>query len=280
MLYNESFKLAKPFRRIGRMRIEVDYRPTVLGHGLWIIEAKAHGAEDWEDAISQAWLYATHPEVDVPFMAVCDGSRITVYDVYKPDWNEPVVEIPTEQLAERFQDLAVVLGAANVTRAVRERRMRHLGDAMRAELSPARLNEYVQEVQRLAHDAMKDVRDNEIAVIRDQTKREDEGRRDLVGVAGLFAVGVFTNQPFALNLDRRDSALSTYEVSSPRNEGPSSRDYRMRPCIVVGRTEASIRGCSGCFVSQRSRFISCCSMTTDAVLVRSSSQSKRSATTC
>jgi hypothetical protein len=219
VLYNESFKLAKPFRRIGRMRIEVDYRPTVLGHGLWIIEAKAHGAEDWEDAISQAWLYATHPEVDVPFMAVCDGSRITVYDVYKPDWNEPVVEIPTEQLAERFQDLAVVLGAANVTRAVRERRIRHLGDAMRAELSPARLNEYVQEVQRLAHDAMKDVRDNEIAIIRDQTKREEEGRRDLVGVAGLFAVGVFANQPFALNLESARFGVEYIRSLEPAKRG-------------------------------------------------------------
>jgi hypothetical protein len=91
----------------------------------------------------------------------------------KPDWDEPVIEISTEQLVERFPNLAAVLGAANVTRAVRERRMRHLGDAMRAELSPARLNEYVQEVQQLTRDAMKDVCDNEIAIIREQTKRLD-----------------------------------------------------------------------------------------------------------
>ena len=201
VLYNESFGLAKPFRRIGRKRIEVDYRPTVLGHGLWIIEAKAHGSEDWDDAISQAWFYATHPEIDVPFMVICDGSRIAVYDTHKPDWDEPVVDIPTPQLADRFQELAAVIGAAHVTRAVRERRLRHLGDAMRAELHPARLNEYVQEVQRLARDAMKDVRDNEIAIIRDQLKKEDEGRRELVRAAGLFTVGVFMNQPFALSLE-------------------------------------------------------------------------------
>ena len=46
---------------------------------------------------------------------------------------------------------------------------------MRAELIPARLNDYVQEVQRLARDAMNDVRDNQIAIIRDQTNR-GEGR--------------------------------------------------------------------------------------------------------
>jgi hypothetical protein len=220
VLYNESFALAKPFRRIGRQRIEVDYRPTVLGHGLWIIEAKAHGEEDWDDAISQAWFYATHPEIDVPFMVICDGSRIAVYDSYKPDWDEPVVDIPTAQLAERFQELAAVIGAAHVTRAVRERRLRHLGDAMRAELDPVRLNEYVQEVQRLARDATKNVRDNEIAIIRDQLMKEDEGRRELVRAAGLFTVGVFTNQPFALNLESARLGVEYVQDLEPAQRAP------------------------------------------------------------
>ena len=71
------------------------------------------------------------------------------------------------------------------------------------------------------------MRQREIAVIRDQTKREEmEGRRDLVGVAGLFAVGVFTNQPFALNLESGgDSALSTYEVSSFRETRIRTRTF-------------------------------------------------------
>jgi hypothetical protein len=32
--YEERLELAAPFRRIGRERVQVDYRPTVLGHGL------------------------------------------------------------------------------------------------------------------------------------------------------------------------------------------------------------------------------------------------------
>jgi hypothetical protein len=68
--YEERLLLAAPFRRVGRERVQVDYKPTVCGHGLWIIEAKAHGHDEWEEAISQAWLYATHPEVAVPFMAI------------------------------------------------------------------------------------------------------------------------------------------------------------------------------------------------------------------
>jgi len=217
VIYAESIGLAAPFRRIGRQRVEVDYRPTVLGHGLWIIEAKAHKGDEWEDAISQAWLYATHPEIDVPFMVVADGSRIAVYDVYKPDWGNPVADIATRDLVERFPMLAEVVGAANVTRAVRERRMRHLGAAMRAELDPERLDEYVAGVTLLAQEARSDVLDNRGAVLRDQLKREETARADLVRRYGLFTVGVFANQPLALNFE--SARLGIEHVRSLPREG-------------------------------------------------------------
>jgi hypothetical protein len=107
--YETRLALARPFRRIGRTRVEVDYTPTVLGRGLWIIEAKAAHSEDWDDAISQAWLYATHPEVDVPFMAIADGSRFTVYDTQRTDWGIPEVDLQTPELARRFGELSSVL---------------------------------------------------------------------------------------------------------------------------------------------------------------------------
>lgn len=194
--YEQQLRLAKPFRRIGRRRVDVDYTPTVLGHGLWIIEAKAHGAEEWEDAIWQAWLYATHPEVDVPFIAIADGARIAVYDTHQPDWDAPIVDIATPSLEAGFQALADVLGAANVTRAVRRRRMQHLGLAMRAELSPIRLDEYVRDVQQLAVQARPSVDANMRAVLADQFDVDHRRQTELVHTHGLFAVGVWANQPF------------------------------------------------------------------------------------
>jgi hypothetical protein len=197
--YETQLKLAAPFRRIGRDKVKVDYVPTVLGHGLWIIEGKAHGRDDWEQAISQGWLYATHPEIDVAFMVIADGSRIAVYDVNEPDWQNPVVDIATPELASRFPELAAVLGAANVTRTIRRRRMRHLGAAMKAELDGARLQEYVAEIQQLAREAQSAVGENARAILRDQLKRENSQRQETVSAVGLFAIGVWMNQPFALS---------------------------------------------------------------------------------
>lgn len=188
--YEERLELAAPFRRIGRERVQVDYRPTVLGHGLWIIEAKAHGAEDWEEALSQAWLYATHPEIDVPFMAIADGSRIAVYDTFRPAWDEPVVEVPAARLVEDFGSLSAVLGAENVTNAVRTRRMRHVGDAMQAELSFKRLRRYVHDVEHLAQEAQEAVLLNQKAILRDQFENEERAQREALNAHGLFAIGV------------------------------------------------------------------------------------------
>lgn len=194
--YEQRLALAKPFRRIGRRRVDVDYVPTVLGHGLWIIEAKAHRTEEWDDAISQAWLYATHPEIDVPFIAIADGGRIAVYDTHKPDWDSPVVDISTPVLEADFAQLAQVLGAANVTRAVQRRRMQHLGLAMQAELNPGRLEEYVADVKQLATDARPSVQANVRAVRSDQFAMEQRRQRELIDAGGLFGVGIMANQLF------------------------------------------------------------------------------------
>ncbi len=196
--YEESLKLAKPFRRIGRQRVEVDYCPTVLGHGLWIIEAKAHDKDDWDEAVYQAFLYATHPEIDVPFMMIADGARIAVYDAYRLEWDEPIVDIATPELASRLNELAAVVGAADITRKIRERRMHHLGAAMKAELSASRLGEYISDVQRLVQEAQGAVAENERAILRDQFDKEQSQRQQLVQTAGLLAIGIWTNQPFAL----------------------------------------------------------------------------------
>jgi hypothetical protein len=191
--YELPVRLAQPFRRIGRQRVDVDYAPTVLGRGLWILEAKAAASEAREDAISQAWLYATHPEVDVPFMAVADGTRIAVYETTRANWDAPACDLATPELAQRFSELAAVLGAQHVAHAIRTRTLRHLGTAMRAEVSESRLAEYVQEVRGLADEARPFVRANYLSVVRDQSTRERQQEEDAVAAAGIFAVGAWAN---------------------------------------------------------------------------------------
>jgi Type I restriction enzyme R protein N terminus (HSDR_N) len=203
--YEVPLALAKPFRRIGRLRVAVDYLPTVFGRGLWIIEAKAAESEEWDDAISQAWLYATHPEIDVPFMAIADGSRFAVYDTQQPDWDAPVVDLPVRQLDARFSELRAVLGAATLTTAVRQTRLRHLGAAMRAEIDASRLNDYVRAVEKLADDARLAVRENWRSVMADEAETRERIRQEILDEAGLLAIGAMANRP--IGASRHPSAL-------------------------------------------------------------------------
>ncbi len=157
------------------------------------------GSEEWDDAISQAWLYATHPEIDVPFMAIADGSRFAVYRTTVPNWDEPECDFPTASLVEQFDALRAVLGADRVTRAVRIRNVRHLGLAMRAETAVNRLDEYVSEVRRLATEARPIVEENYRAVIRDQSAIDQRSELQAISKAGLFAIGVWVNRPFGVS---------------------------------------------------------------------------------
>ena len=194
--YEERLALAQPLRRIGSTTIIVDYVPTVLGHGLWIIEAKAPDARDTlEEAIGQAWTYATHPEVDVPLMAIADGSRITVFDVTKLNWDDPVVDVSAGDLVTRFHELFAEMGAPKVAAKIRLRQLRHLGAAMRAELDPLRLEETVGAVRELANEARPVVIANRASVIRDQFSRDREQHTEAVLSAGIWGLAQHHNQP-------------------------------------------------------------------------------------
>lgn len=233
IIYEEQFALAAPFRRIGRTRIKIDYRPTVLGHGLWIIEAKAHESEEWEEAVSQAWLYATHPEVDVPFMAIADGSRIAVYDTNRVSWDEPLIAVDTPHLENEFAHLAAILGAAHVTRAVRTRRTRHLGAAMRAEVQIGRLRDYVKDVEDMAAAARPAVLENQKAVLRDQFDAEERRQRDLIERHGLFTIGVWANR--ATGVPARLGGLAHDRLLAIPPDGRMAEMRRLRDAAVSRR---------------------------------------------
>jgi hypothetical protein len=86
--------LAAPVRALGSSRLEIDYRPTVHGQGLWIIEAKRPDAALFSELhLGQAWSYATHPRVDVPFIVLANGIRLGVFDLGEDEWDVPILDI-------------------------------------------------------------------------------------------------------------------------------------------------------------------------------------------
>jgi hypothetical protein len=137
IIYEQHLELAQPLRYPGSSRLKVDYLPTVLGLWLWIIEAKCPQAAGFRATrhLSQAWSYATHPEVNVPLMALSDGRRLSVYDVTQPKWAErPELELTHAELPRHFGEVEAVLGARNVARFVVRRRLAHLERALLAQV--------------------------------------------------------------------------------------------------------------------------------------------------
>lgn len=182
--------LAEPVRAIGHHRFEVDYRPTVFGRGMWIIEAKKP-AEDLfsPQHLGQAWSYATHPEVDVPFIVMANGLRICVFDITKLRWDEnPEVDIAQADLPTEFGRLDEVLGARKVADFVRRQQLRHLRTALTAQLDEDALDKTLRDVEEIVAEARPAVRRNRsdlfLEAFMEAMAERDRSARE-IGVLGL-----------------------------------------------------------------------------------------------
>jgi hypothetical protein len=171
VLIEDQLKLREPIRLLGSKRYKVDYRPTVLGHNLWIIEAKAPEPSGSDaEHLGQAWTYATHPEINVAFMALADGSRIRLFDVTLANWDEPVIDLSATDLESRFEELAEVLGPASIARAIRKRQLRYVEQALRAELDPHACVQLLQDVKSIIERARPAIADNRRLVVDDEQR--------------------------------------------------------------------------------------------------------------
>lgn len=184
--------LRPPARALGHKRWEIDYRPTVHGVGLWIIEAKRPDEDLFsEQHLGQAWGYATHPRVDVPFMALANGTRVCVFDLAEDIWEKPFIDIEQADLPSRFAELEAVLGARRVAEEVRRRQLRHLRTALRAQLDDDALEQTLADVRAIVDEARPLVEANRAAVRADawvQRERErDKAAREIDVWGNAFA---------------------------------------------------------------------------------------------
>lgn len=194
----EKLELRPPVRALGHKRLEVDYRPTVLGVGLWIIEAKRADEDPFDEQhVGQAWSYATDPRINVPLMMLTNGKRLAVFDLTQSEWDKPILELEHHELPTRFGELAAVLGARQVAEFVRERQLQYLRRALEAQVDEDVLARTVSAVEKLAEEARPIVQQNASRVYLDAfNESQDERRRtaEEIGVAGL-AMGA--NGPYA-----------------------------------------------------------------------------------
>lgn len=219
--YEEELKLRRPVRLLGSTKFRVDYLPTVLSRGLWLIEAKAPSkASFWDEHLGQAWSYATHPEVNVPLMAIANGVRIAVYDVTRVDWENPVIDLRAMDLSARFNELFAVIGARSVARYIRTTQLERLRLSLRAELDVNVLDETVNQVQRIAVEARPIIEKNIGRVRSDQRQRDASTQVKIDNRSGLWGISQELNGPGGIRTRDVDRALEQLlvEPAARRNK--------------------------------------------------------------
>jgi len=111
-----SKKLLHPFVSIGSITKPIylvpDYLFEVKGKLAWLLEAKAPSVDILKTAhVEQAYSYAMHSEVRVPYFALCNGREFVLYHVSRPN---PVLHFDMRLVASYWENLATLLGPDNV----------------------------------------------------------------------------------------------------------------------------------------------------------------------
>jgi len=89
-----------------------DYLLEVNDPYAWILEAKAPGVDIFKSAhVEQAYSYAIHSEIRVPYFALCNGREFVLYHISKP---RPVLHFDLRLLASVWDNLVSALAPTNV----------------------------------------------------------------------------------------------------------------------------------------------------------------------
>jgi len=213
VLFEDQLALREPIRLLGSKRIKVDYRPTVLGRNLWLIEAKAPDLNASATSIArhlgQAWTYATHPEINVSLIVIADGRSLALYDVTRPTWDVPVLELQSSELPTRFSELAQWLGPRNVARTVRERQLAQLESTLQAELDPSVCEQLQERVRTMTAAALPVILENQRRIRSHQSEIDAEIDVSMLASAGTWGLAQQMNVPLGFSLLDVERAVST-----------------------------------------------------------------------
>ena len=229
--------LASPVRALGSRRWEIDYRPTVHGQGLWIIEAKRPDADLFSEMhLGQAWGYATHPRVDVPFMVLANGARLGVFDLGEDEWDLPILDIQQSELPARFPELEAILGARQVAGVSRRRQLRHLRRALAAQLDEEALEQTVRDVQAIADELRPELRAKQAAVTSEAWSELFQRWADGDAEAGVWGIALAAN---GANTVVGGQIFTCARLVRERD--PSARASAFDEMLSVARVKDSLR---------------------------------------
>lgn len=107
-----SRKLEHPFVYFGTVRKGITIIPDYLlerdGEYAWVLDAKAPGENIETGAnVEQAYSYAMHRDIRVPFYGLCNGRKLVVSHVSR---ETPVIDVPLQEIERIWPMVLGILG--------------------------------------------------------------------------------------------------------------------------------------------------------------------------
>lgn len=158
----KTLGLTEPFQRLGRQRVQIDYMPTIRLKSFWILEAKPGNIKEMDVGdLLQAYLYATHPEIQAQYIVLCNGHSLMIFDVYQiENWCEPVFEITQNDCQDKFLELKEILSVKTMLEYRRKRLLQQIQDTFEVELDVGHWNSFVNEINKRKHPIEKKIKEN------------------------------------------------------------------------------------------------------------------------
>lgn len=191
-----SYNLKDPYTSKGSRRIRLDYLPTILEEGLWVMEAKGTDAKVTAKTLGQVRDYTVHPEVRAALIVTLDANGLQVYDPWDLHWDEPILHVAVNDIAGRIEEIRAVLGADRVAAVIRRRHFDHLRAALSASLQFAVLSDAEKEFRSVLDEARASI-DKKRRELREKARHEQEELAKRVQEAsGVWGAAQSANSPW------------------------------------------------------------------------------------
>lgn len=213
----QSYTLRDPYVSKGSRRIRFDYQPRVYEEGLWVMEAKGTDVVVDDATLGQVRDYAIHPEVRAALMVTVDLAGFRVFDPWDEHWDEPLLTLGVNEVADRIDELRAVLGVDRVADVIRRRHLDHLRRALSASLEFNALVDADREFRAILREAEAAISERRRAIHRKAREDADALHERVVGQSGVWGVAQHHNKPWpGRYADFRDFATAVLTQDEPQ----------------------------------------------------------------
>lgn len=176
----KTLQLTEPFQRLGREKVRVDYVPTIRLKAFWILEAKPGNIKEMDVGdLLQAYLYATHPEIQAQYIVLCNGWNLMIYDVYQVEnWNNPIFKITQNNCQDNFYELKEILSAKTMLEHRRKRLLYQIQNTFEVELDVKQWNSFVCEINRMSRPLEAKINENVRELQRKDFKEKEKRKKE------------------------------------------------------------------------------------------------------